>query len=862
MQISLNSNSAMMRNILAILSLLVACIGSTAAIAQDVKLSVAWKPIEALSGYPDDFSASFEIKNIGNVDLPSDGWGLYYSSYPAPIIYESVTGGAKIERLQSELFRLVPTKDFKALKPGETAVIKYAAHSWLIKETDAPGGAYVVVKHGNEPDKGIPVELTIGSIPESNLRRSGMNGWLVSAQQHYDLNEKLLKLKAAAAPVLPTPKSMQLSDGTFALESSIQIVSDEKSKQTADLFAKELNQNFGLTVKVVDEAPSGAKAIHMKVDSTLGAETYWLTVKDNAIDIAGDPAGIFYATRTLLNLAPASAWKEKPKSISIACCEIKDSPRFGYRGMHVDVARNFHSKESIEKLLDQMAYYKLNRLHLHFSDDEGWRIEIPSLPELTSVGARRGHTTDEKEFLMPAYGSGPDPDSKSSNGNGYYSRDDYVALLKYANERHIQIIPEIELPGHARAAIVAMKARFRNRAAAGDAAGATEYLLNDPEDQSQYESIQGYHDNVVCICQPSVLRFVETVVDELASMYHDAGTQLHVVHIGGDEVPHGAWEKSPICKAFLDKHPEVGGVDGLRYWFLQSLYHILNTRKIKMAGWEEVGLKMTRVGNVEKKEPYEDLANKNVAVNAWNSVIGGGAEDTGYRLANNGYHAVLSFVNQLYLDMAQSAETDVPGAYWGGMVDLKTTFEVCPYDFTLVSRKDGQGNSVDRSTQFRKSVKLTEDGQKNVLGIQGQIWSETVRGPKMLQEYLFPRIIAIAERAWTVPPSWETVADEDRRDEMIEAGYAEFVATLGTRELPRLDTQGIGYYLPRPGVKKVDGKLHANTEFASLTIRYTTDGRDPTSSSPEYKEPLDAKGTIKLAVFDTHGRRSRVATFK
>jgi hexosaminidase len=313
-----------------------------------------------------------------------------------------------------------------------------------------------------------------------------------------------------------------------------------------------------------------------------------------------------------------------------------------------------------------------------------------------------------------------------------------------------------------------------------------------------------------------------------------------------------------VCKAFLTEHPEVEGIGGLRYWFLQRLFQILDSRKIKMAGWEEVGLKMTRVGRRETKEPYQDLANKNVSVNAWNSTIGGGAEDTGYKLANNGYLTVLSFVNYLYFDMAQSAETDVPGAYWGGMVDLKTAYEVCPLDFTLATRKNGQGERIDRSTAFQHSVKLTDEGIRNVVGIQGQIWSETVQGPKMLQEYLFPRTLALAERAWASQPAWETNGDERQRDEQIDVGYAQFVATLGARELTRLGSQGIHYYLPRPGVKQVDGKVYANSEFSCLTIRYTTDGTAPTSTSAVYEKPFAAKSSIKLATFDANGRSSRV----
>jgi hexosaminidase len=208
--------------------------------------------------------------------------------------------------------------------------------------------------------------------------------------------------------------------------------------------------------------------------------------------------------------------------------------------MHLDVARNFHGDKTVQKLMDMMSFYKLNKFHFHMTDDEGWRIEIPDLPELTGVGAHRGHTLSESECLLPSYGSGSDPKDPTSSGNGFYSRQEFIGLWGYAATRHIEVIPAIDFPGHARAAVRAMEVRYDHFKALGDMAKANEYLLTDWNDTSEYESVQLWKRNVVNIGLDSSYRFIEKVVDELMGMYAEAGVELSTIHVGGDEVPQGA----------------------------------------------------------------------------------------------------------------------------------------------------------------------------------------------------------------------------------------------------------------------------------------------------------------------------------
>ena len=229
---------------------------------------------------------------------------------------------------------------------------------------------------------------------------------------------------------------------------------------------------------------------------------------------------MFYGAQSLISL-----WPVDKNSSKLNCQTIIDEPRFPYRGMYIDVSRNFQSTEAIKKTLDIMSFYKLNRLMFGLSNDEGWRLEINSIPELTSVGAVRGHTTDELDHLLPAYGSGPFPQDKDNLGTGHYTKREFIELLKYAKQRHIEVIPEINFPGHARAAVKSMRAR-EERLQSGEIEGIS-FRLHDPNDQSEYKSVQGYTDNVICPCQESVYQFLETVVGEVVEMYQEAEATLN-----------------------------------------------------------------------------------------------------------------------------------------------------------------------------------------------------------------------------------------------------------------------------------------------------------------------------------------------
>jgi hexosaminidase len=577
------------------------------------------------------------------------------------------------------------------------------------------------------------------------------------------------------------------------------------------------------------------------------------------IEIVGsDPAGVFYGIQSLRCLVPIELYHQKNSEISIDAVRVSDAPRFPYRGLHLDVARNFQSRETVEKLLDLMAFYKLNRLHLHLTDDEGWRIEIKQLPELTKVGGHRGHTLDEAETLIPSLGSGPVPDPKKSPGSGYYTQDDLVKILRHAQARHISVIPEIDLPGHARAAVKSMEARHRNLRQQGrDEKGGT-LLLTDPGDESKYESVQMWRGNVVDVGLEATYRFVDLVVGELASMYERANVPLTSIHLGGDEVPKGVWEKSSACEQLATgANSPIPRRGLLELYFLDRASEILKRRSIQPACWEDC-LLLEAAHDKAAGDNRRAAGKATPTAYVWNNVWGWGQEDAAYRLANAGFDVVLCNATHLYFDLACEKDPLEPGYYWAGFVGMRAPFEFIPLDLFKNAERTSMGQAVGEES-LADRVRLTPRGADHILGIQGQLWGENLRSSQSLEYMGFPRIIALAERAWASSPDWAEISDPPARKLELQRDWNQFANRLGQRELPRLDfiSGGVRYRLPPPGVVVRDGRVSANVAFPGLAIRYTTDGTEPDSAAALFQKPIPLSPDIKLRSFDRRGRGSR-----
>jgi hexosaminidase len=540
---------------------------------------------------------------------------------------------------------------------------------------------------------------------------------------------------------------------------------------------------------------------------------------------------------------------------------VLDAPRFGHRGVMLDVARHFASVETVMRLLDCMALYKLNRFHFHLTDDEGWRLAIDGLPELTEVGGRRGIACDGRPCLPPSFGSGAD--IATASGTGHYCAGDFIAILRHAHARHIEVIPEFNMPGHARAAVMAMRVRHDRLLAAGDKTGAEEYLLSDPDDVSVYESVQLWHDNVVCIALPSVDRFIDRVVAQVRALYRAAGVPLRVIHTGGDEVPPGAWVGSPRCRQRMEAHGWTDVAD-LHEDFVQRCRVILSRHGLAHAGWDETALVHLRADGGDRLLPNPRFAGADFHVYVWNNGWGSGQEDCAYRLADAGYEVILANPANLYFDLAHAKDSEEPGYYWAGFVDTRQAFEFCPVDMTVGATLDPMGHPVVPRARA-ESLRLKRSATGRIAGLQGQLWGENARSRERLEYLAAPRLIALAERAWAPDPGWRLIEDERERMACIEHDWNEFANRLGQHELPRLDLAPLayGYRLPPPGAVFDGGALHANVALPGLALRYTLDGSEPHPGSAPYREPVTAgpgAATFKIATFDTRGRNSRTVT--
>jgi hexosaminidase len=820
-------------------------------------LQLRWELKEDVFRGPTDEGASrvaFTLTNRDTRPLPARGWAIYYNALLEPLP-GTVQGAVSVERVTGDLQRIVPGPGFPGLAPGEGVAIEYLTFP-VTNMSFAPVAPYVVFE--SAPDRGYLLKDYV-AVPFERPPQPGHDPRVITPEAQYALDEATRDLADEdLPPIFPTPLSLRMRPGELRL-AAMPSVEAPPELQTEAGFAVEYLRPFFPR----PDAKAGAAPLLLEVGRIEGQhspEAYELVVDPNeGIRVRGrSAAGVFHGLQSLRCLLPAVP--APSQGLALPALTAVDAPRFAYRGLMLDVSRNFQPKTSVLRVLDLLARYKLNVLHLHLTDDEGWRVEIPSLPELTSVGARRGHTLDSSRFLPPAYGSGPDVDRPY--GSGFLSRADYAEILRYATARHVEVIPEIEMPGHARAAIKAMEARFRALSAAGDAEGAKRYLLSDPEDRSEYTSAQLYHDNVMNPALPSTYAFVARVVADLVALHQEAGVPLRNLHVGGDEVPGGVWERSPAAQAYMKEHA-LGSVDDFWFVFYGRVAEILKAHGLTPSGWEEIAVRKTRLDGQPKLIPNPGFADRGWRAYVWNNVPGWGGEDLAYRLANGGYEVVLCPVSNLYLDMAWNPNPEEPGLDWGGYVDLRKPFEFIPFDYYRSVRVDRFGKPLDPAVFVGKD-RLTDYGRSNVVGIQGNLWAETLSAEGRLDYRLVPKLFGLAERAWAKDPAWAQEKDEQKSAALFREAWSEFVNVLGKRELPRLvrEVPGLSYRIPKPGLKPVGGQVRCSLEIPGFVLRYTTDGSEPTVRSPEVRGPIPLAPVVRVAAFDTTGRKGRTATLR
>jgi hexosaminidase len=314
-------------------------------------------------------------------------------------------------------------------------------------------------------------------------------------------------------------------------------------------------------------------------------------------------------------------------------------------------------------------------------------------------------------------------------------------------------------------------------------------------------------------------------------------------------------------QAYLKAH-NLTSVDDLWFVFYGRVEQILKAQGLIPSGWEEIAVRKTQRDGRWTTIPNPDFAARGWRAYVWNNVPGWGAEDLAYRLANGGYDVVLSPVTNLYFDLAWNQAPEETGLDWGGYVDLRKPFDFIPLDYYRNTRLDRRGNPLNPAVFVGKD-RLTDYGRAHVVGIQGNLWSETLGGDGRLEYMLLPKLFGLAERAWAPDPDWAREANPARSDSLYREAWSRFVNVLGQRELPRLDREvpGVNYRIPTPGLKAEGGVVRCSVELPGFTLRYTIDGSEPMVRSALVRGPIPVQGggTIRVAAFSTTGRKGHTA---
>jgi len=647
-----------------------------------VPIEVTWE-IDSISTSPASMTyATYHIKNLGGQALIAGQWSLHFNQIGGRPHKNHIPSNITFENPSGDYLTMTINEN---LASGEELSISYGIGGFIDKMSETPRGLFVVIE-GN-PSSMIAIN-TEGINPEILAKLNPAT----DASRYEEYKHLSVLPSSQLLPFIPSPQQHKVLDGVTALSSTVRF---NIPTELDGLIESIGNHQLWLGAKFKISKSDADILIRIDNNIETKAEGYKLIVSDNNIVIIGkDKQGAFYGTQSILQLLYHN--QKSDGSFELNNLDVTDYPRFAYRGFHLDVSRNFHSVEAVKKILDMMAFFKLNKFHFHLTDDEGWRLEIPGLPELTTIGAHRGYTEDEHDHLHPSYGSGPDP--TSSYGSGYYTVQDFKDILQYAQQRQIEVIPEIDLPGHARAAIKAMEARYRRYIEEDNSIEANRYLLSDAEDQSKYGSAQGYDDNVICVCQ------------EGADMDH------------------------------------IASIPELPVNFISQMRAILDRHDITIAGWEEIMLVHSNEGH-NTIEINHSMIDGKMLPYVWNAVWGWGREDMIYRLANAGSPVVMANSAAFYFDMAYDKSPNEIGLSWSGFANTKTAYGLDPLDMFKNARLDVRGQPLD--PEFVAGMtRITAEGKKNFKGIQSQLWSETVIAEKWLDYLMYPKMFGFAERAW------------------------------------------------------------------------------------------------------------------
>lgn len=785
-----------------------------------------------------NFEVSLSILNSTNIDLNSV-WSFHWNQQSSIVDSESIPDNIKYEYVAGQSYNILSFGKDYDLKSNESVNIDFNQFGDVKRISDLPVGGFIV--SNNEI---IDVKFTYDWKDAAGIEKLDAP----SSKDRYDLYSPSSILNQSKLEIItPTPSEITILDGESSLKSVYEISVDEYLDLDINTVESLFDEHFDTEFN--NYSNSTDSDILVQYSDNFLEESYELSINENKILIkASDRAGALYGLQSLKQIMLVSKF-EKTLLKHIL---INDSPRFSYRGMLLDISRNFYGPDKIKQILDYLSFFKINHLDFRLTDDEGWRLEIPGLEELTEVGSKRAYTKDEFESLIPMYGSGPDT---NSTGSGYLSKLDFIEILKYAYNRNIKIIPQISYPTHLRSAIISMDVRYQKYMELGNRQEAEKYLLSDPNDKSEYYSAQGFNDNIACICRESAFTFYEKVIDEIYLMYQEAGVKLDKFGIAADELPYGAWQKSPICDKFMEDNSIVGDYNALYEMMQSRVYNKLSSYGATMTGWDDILLKLTDK-NQSETQIKDFFKGDDILLFVWNSDWGQGRQDMIYKYANLGYKTVMSNSSAFYFDMVDDKDLDNVGLSWSGYADYKDMWTVDVFDIF----NDSYGvkkNNISKD-YIESSEKIKYSNRDNIIGIQSQIWSETIRNEDILDYMFMPNIIVFSQKAWSKDPKWMSIQDQSEREITLDDEWNKFTNTIGQRVLPMVDNiyGGLSYDLPKPGGIIKNDSLYANSAFPGLNIKYTLDGSLPNFESMSYKNPvkINKDDIVNLRLFDNKGR--------
>lgn len=484
--------------------------------------------------------------------------------------------------------------------------------------------------------------------------------------------------------VIPQVQNLSVKDGdVYVFDSSRKLVYDNQdSRRSLELFAQDLEELVGIRPSVAAGTSEDAKG---NVYFTLGLqdgrkEAYSINVSSDGILVrAVTPEGIYRATRTLLK----SVGAEKTSSVEFPSAEVSDWPRFGYRGLMLDVSRHFSDVEMVKRTIDMLALHQLNIFHWHLTDDQGWRIEIKSHPELTEVGAWRDDT------VVGRYLGGTDYPTDGKRHGGFYTQEQIREIVAYAKERYIEIIPEIDLPGHTSAVLAAYP------------------QLGCEDKEYKVANRWGVIRDVLCAGNPASLDLFKDIMDEVCKLFPGK-----YIHLGGDECVKERWKACPKCQK---KIKELGLKDGSRYskedylqsWFMGEVASFVQSKGKRVIGWDEI---------------LEGVPMDDSVIMSWRGTEGG------ITAAKMGHDVVMTPTSDMYFDQSQTLASQLEEIPVGGFINVMKVYSYEPLP-----------------------ASLTPEQQKHILGCQANVWCEYMPEERIRQYQILPRLAALSEVQWTMP---------------------------------------------------------------------------------------------------------------